>query len=362
MKKISEDNMKKTKILTAALSAFAAAAMLAVQPSAYMAVIDPHESGVSSDRASWKIATKASSDSPFTNMTKYQAVVAVEGDTERYLSELAANQYQETTYDENGDEAMFYDFTGFFALGARVSGDNVTNDWWYELTYNGLADAEGGVKKAEVTKLNNTTFLFSGDLTGVTVDGTTGDPSVSIADWGNKSDYYYLAVKEVYVYGPDGTVTFYSDGAGNVDTSGHAAFDPSAYVSADTGSAETTAETTEEAVTEETAAEETAVEETTDDADAAETTEASTTAAETTTTAAATTTTTADNGGDSAETTAGAAGDSAPQTTAAAASTSSSSSDFASRDSSLMIFGIAAVAVIVVAIVAIIIVMAKKKK
>ncbi len=288
------------KIITAAAAVFASAAMLTASASAYMLEVGSDSDSFISDRSSWKIVSPASEDSPYAGAAKIEAVVAVEGDTEKYYRERSKGLYE----DDNGEEA-FTDFTGFLALGARVSGSTVKNDWWLQFDYNGLADVQGSSSTAGVTKLDDTHFLLTADLTGVTIDTAAGNASVSIADWGNKSEAYSLAVKEVFVYDGSGNVSVYSDGNGNITTNGHEPFDISKYVKP----AETTAEQTV----------------------AAQTTAAQTTAAPVTT---------------------------AAQNTPAA---KNEKADLGSRDSSLIIVGIVAGVIIVGVIVALVVVMLKRK-
>ena len=288
------------KIITAAAAVFASAAMLTASASAYMLEVGSDSDSFISDRSSWKIVSPASEDSPYAGAAKIEAVVAVEGDTEKYYRERSKGLYE----DDNGEEA-FTDFTGFLALGARVSGSTVKNDWWLQFDYNGLADVQGSSSIAGGTKLDDTHFLLTADLTGVTIDTAAGNASVSIADWGNKSEAYSLAVKEVFVYDGSGNVSVYSDGNGNITTNGHEPFDISKYVKP----AETTAEQTV----------------------AAQTTAAQTTAAPVTT---------------------------AAQNTPAA---KNEKADLGSRDSSLIIVGIVAGVIIVGVIVALVVVMLKRK-
>ncbi|MBO6303436.1 MAG: hypothetical protein J6N15_13460 [Ruminiclostridium sp.] len=293
------------KIITAAAAVFASAAMLTASVSAYMLEVGSDSDSFISDRSSWKIVTPASEDSPYAGAAKIEAVVAVEGDTEKYYRERSKGLYE----DDNGEE-VFTDFTGFLALGARVSGSAVTNDWWLQFDYHGLADVEGSSSTAAVTKLDDTHFLLTADLTGVTIDTAAGNATVSIADWGNKSEAYSLAVKEVFVYDGSGNVSVYSDGNGNITTDGHEPFDISKYVKP----AETTAEQTV----------------------AAQTTAEQTVAAQTT---------------------------AAPVTTAAqnTPAVKNEKADLGSRDSSLIIVGIVAGVIIVGVIVALVVVMLKRR-
>lgn len=305
------------KIITAAAVLFASAAMLTASASAYMLEVGSDSDSFISDRSSWKIVTPASEDSPYVGAAKIEAVVAIEGDSQKYYRERSKGLYE----DDNGEEA-FTDFTGFLALGARVSGSAVTNDWWLQFDYHGLTDAEGGSTAAAVTKLDETHFLLTADLTGITIDTAAGNASVSIADWGNKSEAYSLAVKEVYVYDGSGNVTVYSDENGNMTTDGHEPFDSSKYVKASEPAATTAAETT-----------------------------AAQAAAETTVAQAA------------AET---AIAQAAAETTAAPSAANPTTSknlkdELGSRDFSLIIVGIVAGVIIIGVIVALIVVMLKRR-
>lgn len=321
------------KIIAFAATASVAAAMLAAPVSAYMIDLDQSTASFISDESTWKIITEASADSPFVGASKMQAVVYVDGDTEKYFRERSSGAYEDSDIEDE-----FSDFTGFLGLGARVSGPSVKNDWWLQFDYHGLSDSEGSETLAEVKKLDDVTYLLSADLSNITIDGAAGNPAIAVADWGNKSHAYWLAVKEAYLYGADGSVVLYSDGAGNMSAT-HDPFDISQYVSA---AAETASE---ETASVETASEETATAETT-----------TTTAAETTTTAKPEDTTAAV--GNEPELT-------TSEETAPAATTSAPTTDkksFGSRDSSLLISGIVAGVIIVAAVIALVVINLKKKK
>ena len=252
------------------------------------------------------------------------------------------------------------DFAGFIGLGAAIEGENVSNGFWQQFGFSGLKENAGGRDTAAIKKLGDTSYLFTGDLTGLKVSPTASDATISLKDWGNFSEAYRLAVDELIVYGPDGSVAFRTDSKGNM-TFGTL---PASVTTAAETTAATTAETTTEAITEETTTT-TEAETTTEETTTEETTtaEETTTTSVTTTTAAATTTTTAVTSEESAAQTEAPAATEAPAyTTSVAQAAAATDADFGSRDSSLLIVGIVAGVVIIAVIVVLVMILTKKKK
>ena len=341
--------MRKNRIIGIAISLLTALTMLAVPASAYLEEVSGASSYLESDSGAWMIRLTGADKDYITDISKIEMYISLKGDAAAYRADM-----------ENG----VGDFTGFIGLGAAIEGENVSNGFWQQFGFSGLKENAGGRDTAAIKKLGDTSYLFTGDLTGLKVSPTASDATISLKDWGNFSEAYRLAVDELIVYGPDGSVAFRTDSKGNM-TFGTlpASVTTAAETTAET-TVETTAETTTETTTEETtttteaetAAEETTTEETT-------TAEETTTTSATTTTAAATTTTTAVTSEESAAQTEAPAATEAPAyTTSVAQAVAANDADFGSRDSSLLIVGIVAGVVIIAVIVVLVMILTKKKK
>lgn len=296
--------MKKRNIILSVLSAFAASAMLAVSAGAYLTVADAPSEYLNSDEETWQFVLPEKHNDYAIGVTKLEYVVTFDGDAEEYSKERTSGYY------DNEDSKSFADFEGYIGIGARVSVKG-KEDNWYSVGYKTLTSV-GTSDSAVITKLNDTTYLFSCALNDVEILSTDRDIQLLFKDWGNKSEFYKLTVREMYAYAADGTVAIYADENGNAEFGTHAALDTSVYAPA-------AAEVTTEA-----------------------TTEATTTAA--------------------AETTAAATTTAAVTTTQKTAAVESVNTDYAERDSSLLIVGIVAGVLIIGVIVGIILFMNNKKK
>ena len=337
--------MRKNRIIGIAISLLTALTMLAVPASAYLEEVSGASSYLESDSGTWMIRLTGADKDYITDISKIEMYISLKGDAAAYSADM-----------ENG----VGDFSGFIGLGAAIEGENVSNGFWQQFGFSGLKENAGGKDTAAIKKISDTSYLFTGDLTGLKVSPTASDATISLKDWGNFSEAYRLAVDELIVYGPDGSVAFRTDSKGNM-TFGTlpASVTTAAETTAET-TVETTAETTTETTTEETTTTteaETITEETTTE----ETTTAEeTTTSATTTTAAATTTTAAVTSEESAAQTEATA---APAyTTSAAQAAAANNADFGSRDSSLLIVGIVAGVVIIAVIVVLVMILTKKKK
>ena len=341
--------MRKNRIIGIAISLLTALTMLAVPASAYLEEVSGASSYLESDSGAWMIRLTGADKDYITDISKIEMYISLKGDAAAYSADM-----------ENG----VGDFTGFIGLGAAIEGENVSNGFWQQFGFSGLKENAGGRDTAAIKKLGDTSYLFTGDLTGLKVSPTASDATISLKDWGNFSEAYRLAVDELIVYGPDGSVAFRTDSKGNMTFGTLPASVTTAAETTVETTAETTAETTTETTTEETtttteaetAAEETTTEETT-------TAEETTTTSATTTTAAATTTTTAVTSEESAAQTEAPAATEAPAyTTSVAQAAAAADADFGSRDSSLLIVGIVAGVVIIAVIVVLVMILTKKKK
>lgn len=336
--------MRKNRIIGIAISLLTALTMLAVPASAYLEEVSGASSYLESDSGTWMIRLTGADKDYITDISKIEMYISLKGDAAAYSADM-----------ENG----VGDFSGFIGLGAAIEGENVSNGFWQQFGFSGIKENAGGRDTAAIKKLGDTSYLFTGDLTGLKVSPTASDATISLKDWGNFSEAYRLAVDELIVYGPDGSVAFRTDSKGNM-TFGTL---PASVTTVAETTAATTAETTTEAATEETTTTteaETITEETTTE----ETTTAEeTTTSATTTTAAATTTTTAVTSEESAAQTEAPAATEAPAyTTSVAQATAAADADFGSRDSSLLIVGIVAGVVIIAVIVVLVMILTKKKK
>ncbi|HBI51249.1 MAG TPA: hypothetical protein DDX72_00530 [Ruminococcaceae bacterium] len=335
--------MRKNRIIGIAISLLTALTMLAVPASAYLEEVSGASSYLESDSGAWMIRLTGADKDYITDISKIEMYISLKGDAAAYRADM-----------ENG----VGDFTGFIGLGAAIEGENVSNGFWQQFGFSGLKENAGGRDTAAIKKLGDTSYLFTGDLTGLKVSPTASDATISLKDWGNFSEAYRLAVDELIVYGPDGSVAFRTDSKGNM-TFGTL---PASVTTAET-TVETTAETTTETTTEETTTT-TEAETTTEETTTEETTTAEeTTTSATTTTAAATTTTAAVTSEESAAQTEAPAATEAPAyTTSVAQAAAAADADFGSRDSSLLIVGIVAGVVIIAVIVVLVMILTKKKK
>ena len=338
-----EDNMRKIRIIGIAISLLTALTMLAVPASAYLEEVSGASSYLESDSGAWLIRLTGADKDYITDISKIEMYISLKGDAAAYSADM-----------ENG----VGDFSGFIGLGAAIEGENVSNGFWQQFGFSGLKENAGGRDTAAIKKLGDTSYLFTGDLTGLKVSPTASDATISLKDWGNFSEAYRLAVDELIVYGPDGSVAFRTDSKGNMTFGTLSASVTTAATTAAT-TAETTTETTTEETTTTTEAETTTEETTTEETTTAE----ETTTSATTTTAAATTTTTAVTSEESAaQTEAPAATESPAYTTSVAQAVAAADADFGSRDSSLLIVGIVAGVVIIAVIVVLVMILTKKKK
>lgn len=337
--------MRKNRIIGIAISLLTALTMLAVPASAYLEEVSGASSYLESDSGTWMIRLNGADKDYITDISKIEMYISLKGDAAAYSADM-----------ENG----VGDFAGFIGLGAAIEGENVSNGFWQQFGFSGLKENAGGRDTAAIKKLGDTSYLFTGDLTGLKVSPTASDATISLKDWGNFSEAYRLAVDELIVYGPDGSVALRTDSKGNM-TFGTL---PASVTTAAETTVETTAETTTETTTEETTTT-TEAETTTEETTTEETTtaEETTTTSATTTTAAATTTTTAVTSEESAaQTEAPAATEASAATAAAAQAVAANDADFGSRDSSLLIVGIVAGVVIIAVIVVLVMILTKKKK
>ena len=335
--------MRKNRIIGIAISLLTALTMLAVPASAYLEEVSGASSYLESDSGAWMIRLTGADKDYITDISKIEMYISLKGDAAAYSADM-----------ENG----VGDFSGFIGLGAAIEGENVSNGFWQQFGFSGLKENAGGRDTAAIKKLGDTSYLFTGDLTGLKVSPTASDATISLKDWGNFSEAYRLAVDELIVYGPDGSVAFRTDSKGNMTFGTLPASVTTAATTAET-TAETTTETTTEETTTTTEAETTTEETTTEETTTAE----ETTTSATTTTAAATTTTTAVTSEESAaQTEAPAATESPAYTTSVAQAVAAADADFGSRDSSLLIVGIVAGVVIIAVIVVLVMILTKKKK
>lgn len=335
--------MRKNRIIGIAISLLTALTMLAVPASAYLEEVSGASSYLESDSGAWMIRLTGADKDYITDISKIEMYISLKGDAAAYSADM-----------ENG----VGDFSGFIGLGAAIEGENVSNGFWQQFGFSGLKENAGGRDTAAIKKLGDTSYLFTGDLTGLKVSPTASDATISLKDWGNFSEAYRLAVDELIVYGPDGSVAFRTDSKGNMTFGTLSASVTTAATTAAT-TAETTTETTTEETTTTTEAETTTEETTTEETTTAE----ETTTSATTTTAAATTTTTAVTSEESAaQTEAPAATESPAYTTSVAQAVAAADADFGSRDSSLLIVGIVAGVVIIAVIVVLVMILTKKKK
>ena len=335
--------MRKNRIIGIAISLLTALTMLAVPASAYLEEVSGASSYLESDSGAWMIRLTGADKDYITDISKIEMYISLKGDAAAYSADM-----------ENG----VGDFAGFIGLGAAIEGENVSNGFWQQFGFSGLKENAGGRDTAAIKKLGDTSYLFTGDLTGLKVSPTASDATISLKDWGNFSEAYRLAVDELIVYGPDGSVAFRTDSKGNMTFGTLSASVTTAATTAAT-TAETTTETTTEETTTTTEAETTTEETTTEETTTAE----ETTTSATTTTAAATTTTAAVTSEESAaQTEAPAATESPAYTTSVAQAVAAADADFGSRDSSLLIVGIVAGVVIIAVIVVLVMILTKKKK
>ena len=335
--------MRKNRIIGIAISLLTALTMLAVPASAYLEEVSGASSYLESDSGAWMIRLTGADKDYITDISKIEMYISLKGDAAAYSADM-----------ENG----VGDFAGFIGLGAAIEGENVSNGFWQQFGFSGLKENAGGKDTAAIKKISDTSYLFTGDLTGLKVSPTASDATISLKDWGNFSEAYRLAVDELIVYGPDGSVAFRTDSKGNMTFGTLSASVTTAATTAAT-TAETTTETTTEETTTTTEAETTTEETTTEETTTAE----ETTTSATTTTAAATTTTTAVTSEESAaQTEAPAATESPAYTTSVAQAVAAADADFGSRDSSLLIVGIVAGVVIIAVIVVLVMIHTKKKK
>ena len=335
--------MRKNRIIGIAISLLTALTMLAVPASAYLEEVSGASSYLESDSGAWMIRLTGADKDYITDISKIEMYISLKGDAAAYSADM-----------ENG----VGDFSGFIGLGAAIEGENVSNGFWQQFGFSGLKENAGGRDTAAIKKLGDTSYLFTGDLTGLKVSPTASDATISLKDWGNFSEAYRLAVDELIVYGPDGSVAFRTDSKGNMTFGTLSASVTTAATTAAT-TAETTTETTTEETTTTTEAETTTEETTTEETTTAE----ETTTSATTTTAAATTTTAAVTSEESAaQTEAPAATESPAYTTSVAQAVAAADADFGSRDSSLLIVGIVAGVVIIAVIVVLVMILTKKKK
>ena len=265
--------MRKNRIIGIAISLLTALTMLAVPASAYLEEVSGASSYLETDSGTWMIRLSGADKDYITDISKIEMYISLKGDAAAYSADM-----------ENG----VGDFSGFIGLGAAIEGENVSNGFWQQFGFSGLKENAGGRDTAAIKKLGDTSYLFTGDLTGLKVSPTASDATISLKDWGNFSEAYRLAVDELIVYGPDGSVAFRTDSKGNM-TFGtiSASVTTSAETTAET-TVETTAETTTETTTEETTT--TSEETTTTETTTTTTTEATTTTTEETTTESTTTT------------------------------------------------------------------------
>jgi len=332
--------MRKNRIIGIAISLLTALTMLAVPASAYLEEVSGASSYLESDSGAWMIRLTGADKDYITDISKIEMYISLKGDAAAYSADM-----------ENG----VGDFAGFIGLGAAIEGENVSNGFWQQFGFSGLKENAGGRDTAAIKKLGDTSYLFTGDLTGLKVSPTASDATISLKDWGNFSEAYRLAVDELIVYGPDGSVAFRTDSKGNMTFGTLSASVTTAATTAAT-TAETTTETTTEETTTTTEAETTTEETTTEETTTAE----ETTTSATTTTAAATTTTAAVTSEESAAQTE--ATEAPAYTTSAAQAAAAADADFGSRDSSLLIVGIVAGVVIIAVIVVLVMILTKKKK
>lgn len=303
--------MKKMKRTVSVLSVLAASAMLAGSAGAHLTVVEDPSEYLNSDEETWQFVLPEKHNEMAIGVNRLEFVVTFDGDEAEYNKERSSGYY------DNDSGKSFADFEGYIGIGARVNVKG-KDDNWYSFNYKTLTSGVAS-NSPVITKLDDTTYLFSCTLTDVEILPTERDIQLSFKDWGNASDYYKLTVREFYAYDADGTVAIYADEKGTAEFGTHAALDLSAY-------------------------------------GIAPVTEATTTAAATTTEAATTTA-------------AAAAVTTAPTTTAPAYTTpakggtvESAAADYSERDSTLLIVGIVAGVLIIGVIVGIILYIRNKKK
>gem|GEM_PF-2325302 len=334
--------MKKIRSIAAALSSLAAVAALTVSSGAYVTVVDSPTEFLNTDKETWAIILPEKHNGIAQDLTRMEYVIALEGDLAEYDKERINGYY------DNEAAKPFADFEGYIGIGANVR-VNGKEDNWYSFSYKTLTSS-GSAATVDIKALGDNTYMFSCDLTAVEILPTNRDLQLAFKDWGNRSDYYKLTVKEFNAYGADGSAVIHADANGNLEFIEPADTEaPAEEVTTEEVTAEET--TTEEITAEETTTEEVTTEETTAAAPETTTQEITTeaTSAITTTTAAAVTTA-------PTETT------SAFTTTAKSGTVQAAGTNQESDNSAIIIIGIIAGVVIIGAVVGIIIFMNNKKK
>lgn len=301
--------MKKTKLITAALSALTALSVLSVPAAAKLEVVESEyvgyedinnipETWLTSSVQSWLVNVTIAKNALINDAAKVEFIVSLAGNTEQYDADKASGFFSD-------GETAFVDFQGSIGISAET---------WKAYEYSALEETAGDSANAAITDLGDHRYSFSADLTDNRATAPDREVQLSFNDWSSGTEDYWLRVDELLVWDDNGNVLVHFDGNGAPD------FD---YTVPEAAAEETPEETTTAAETEAPAPEET-------------------TTAETTTAAAAAT---------QAATTAGQSG-----------TVQSAAADFGSRDSSLVIVGIVAGVIIIAVIVVLVMIMLKKKK